>query len=169
MEIQINKELVWKRILVGESISLVSWLLSFYLLYLFFNWFVSLNDFTGDSIIIPQKYFILTSSAIVLVWIINLIIRKIWLNSLLYEVEEHTLTKISKVITKNRDQARLQVINDVTISQSIISSFFKLFSLTVDYGFSNDGYKFTLDYLTEEQAQDISKLIKPTGSPIHIK
>lgn len=78
--------------------------------------------------------------------------------------EEHKLIGNWKVITRHKDTARLQVVNDVNINQGLIERIFNLFNVKVRYGFSDEGYYFYFKYLSEEEAEKILKIIKsPKG------
>jgi len=84
-------------------------------------------------------------------------------------VEHDKLTETYSIITKTRNQARLQVVNDVNINQDLMGKMFGIVSLDVCYGFGDEGYTFTFNYLTEREAERIEKLVKPKGRTIHIK
>ena len=93
----------------------------------------------------------------------------IWLNRLEYYVEPDKLTETYEIITKTRNQARLQVVNDIDFRQSIVGRLFKLFNVTVSYGFGSESKEFDFYYLSEEQANIISDMIKVKGRIIDIK
>ncbi len=87
------------------------------------------------------------------------------INSLKYEMDEkeNRLLKSWKIILKHKDTAKLQVINSVDINQDIWDKFVDLYSVNVCYGFSEGGYNYVFDYLSEEDAEDILSRIKPSG------
>ena len=97
---------------------------------------------------------------------IYIIFLDIYINSLTYEFEEDTLVKSYQVILKNKDIARLQVVNDISITQNILDKIFGGFTLLVGSGFGDTGYYFSFRYLSEPIAEDLSKRIKPTGLQI---
>ncbi len=87
------------------------------------------------------------------------------IDSLEYEIDEEENRLISKwkVILKHKDTAKLQVINSVDINQDIWDKFQDLYSVNVCYGFSGDGYDYEFNYLSEEEAEKLLKIIKPSG------
>ncbi len=87
------------------------------------------------------------------------------IKSLQYSMDKENGRLLSswKVILKHKDTAKLQVINSVDISQDIWDKFVDLYSVDVCYGFSEGGYNYSFNYLSEEDAEEISNKIKPSG------
>lgn len=87
------------------------------------------------------------------------------IKSLQYSMDKENGRLLSswKVILKHKDTAKLQVINSVDISQDIWDKFVDLYSVDVCYGFSEGGYDYSFNYLSEEDAEEILNKIKPSG------
>lgn len=164
MKIEINKTKMKDRLRLGTAIEIT-------MEYLIANVFVWLfQDEISETPYLQSTGF----SIVTIIFIGFIVFRYLgieaYVNTLEYDFEPTKLSESSKFITKEFNQARLQVVNDVQVGQGWFDSFFDLFSLTIDYGFSNNGYQFTYDFLTEQQAHDLQKKIKVTsGRGIHIK
>lgn len=87
------------------------------------------------------------------------------INSLEYFIDEEKGRLLSswKVILKYKNTAKLQVINSVDIRQDIWDKFLDLYNVEVCYGFSEEGYYHSFNYLSEKDAEDILEKIKPSG------
>lgn len=161
MEVKIDKEKAWKTIKTGMiiygAIILVIGLGCLNLIKKFLE---------IDSKGITLWYFV----GFIIVWLIITLYKWLWLRSVVYDAEPDKLTETYSIITKTRNQARLQVVNDVNITQSIIQKFFgKLFNVGVTYGFGDEGYNFVYKYLSEEEANRISDFIKVKSRMVSIK
>ncbi len=101
-------------------------------------------------------------------WTLWDIIREFFIiKSLEYNFEPDRLTKSYQFITKTFNQARLQVVNDVNVSQNgIFDWLFNLYNLEVNYGFGDTGYNFEYNYLSEQQAHDLQNQIKVGGASL---
>jgi len=121
-----------------------------------------LNKLIMGSYHFPFKVFILYA----VISAIYLIFLDMYVGSLTYEFEGDILIKSYQVILKNKDIARLQVVNDISITQNLLDKLFGFFTLTVGYGFGDTGYYFSFRYLSESVAEDLAKRIKPTGLQI---
>ena len=82
-----------------------------------------------------------------------------------YEIDKSGKLLVQKyrVIGKATKQARLQIVNSVSIEQSWFDKFFDLFSVRVDYGFGDEGYQFSYYYLDEKTVEALIKKIKARG------
>jgi len=87
------------------------------------------------------------------------------INSLQYSIDKDNGRLLSswKVILKHKDTAKLQVINSVDVSQNIWDKFVDLYNVDVCYGFSEGGYDYSFNYLSEEDAEELLNKIKPSG------
>jgi len=85
------------------------------------------------------------------------------------DTDKNMLLKSYKIITKTKDSARLQVINSVDITQGLFEKLFGLFSVTVSYGFGDEGYYFVFHYLSEKEADKLMDTIRPTGKMVCIR
>ena len=90
-------------------------------------------------------------------------------NTRIYEFEGDRHTETYTIITKQRVQARTQVVNNVNITQDFFDKLFNMYNLTVEYGFGDEGYTFTYEKLAEETALDLEKQIKSKGTNVMLK
>jgi uncharacterized membrane protein YdbT with pleckstrin-like domain len=93
--------------------------------------------------------------------VIQFQILKIKIKSLQQEYDTDELMTKYKIIVQTKSSARLQVVNNVNITQSIWDKFYDFFNVEIDYGFSDQGYSHKFHYLEEKQAEEIQKTIKP--------
>jgi len=90
------------------------------------------------------------------------------LQSLKYYISEEKLVATHKFIKRHTDTARLQVVNSVDITQTLIGRLLNLYSVEVTYGFAQEGYNFDYDYIDEKTAEEIVDIIKPGGTRIDL-
>lgn len=164
MKIKIQKEKAIKR----EKIQRLSWLIIgtliwFLILNGIFNvfQFLSFNDAFGWKLSY-LIYSLIFMSAWEYVYYRFFLLK---INSLKYSIEEKGSRLLSsrKIILKQRDTAKLQVINSVDITQDIWDKFVDLYSVEICYGFSEGGYKYYFHYLSEKEAERILEIIKPVS------
>ena len=93
-----------------------------------------------------------------------------WLycKTLKYEVKGGQLISSYQIITKRKDIARLQVVNNILIHQGLIDKLFDLFTVEVSYGFSQYGHKFYFYGLSEQEANRVADSIKSKGRLIQV-
>lgn len=167
MEIQIDKIKVWKRIFVGDVVTSIIWgIIGIFILWFIYGIFKWNKEEVGYPMfkVVPYLFLFI---AIILIW--HLTYKKLWLNSIVYHADPDKLTETYTILTKSRNQARLQVVNDINFNQGIIDRLFGLFDLEVTYGFGDEGYSFTYQYLSEEKANELSDFIKAKGKVIDLK
>lgn len=82
------------------------------------------------------------------------------------DVQNSKLVKKSRFLTKSMLSARLQVVNSVDIVQSFWERLFGLFEVSVCYGFGDTGYYFSFNYMSDEEANKVADMIKPSGRPL---
>lgn len=166
MEIKIEKEKAKRKLILEISIESLSTFL-FSLIPLFFIKFLLYEEVESKFINLA-----LSSPSIITISIIATAIYfccnyffkiNLYLKSLEYNAEESRLTKSYKIIETRKDTAKLQVINSVDIIQDWKDRIFGIYTLKVDYGFGAEGYVFDFNFLTLEDAEKISDLIKPSG------
>ncbi|MEK6951804.1 MAG: PH domain-containing protein [Nanoarchaeota archaeon] len=162
MEIIIDKKKAWKRIVIGEIINAVILFVIGYISIRFIH-----NLFDIEYSINKIYWYGLLILIIIKCW--NLVYNWLWLRSVVYQAEPDKLTETYTLLTKSRNQARLQVVNDVNFNQSIMDRLFGLFNLDVTYGFGDEGYSFTYQYLSEKKANELSDFIKAKGKVIDLK
>lgn len=134
----------------------------------------SINSFNynGDTIFFNFIKVIIILGAMAIYEFVMYKLDLIRIGTLEYSIlpEEHKLKRNYKVILKHKDTAQLQVVNDVNISQDVYDKIYDLYSVDIRYGFSHEGYNFSFNYLTEEEAEKVVGLIKsPSKVNIGIK
>ena len=165
MEIKINKSKMWKRLLTEDIIIFIFYFIGVILLNKLFKWLVSESDVTFLSKVI----FPILLIGIILISGITIIYHWLITQSMKYEISDEKLVKTYQAIVKTKDQARLQIVNSVDIRQNLIDKIFDLFYIDVSYGFSGEGYNFTFPFLSEQEADRIGDMIKPTGKSVDIR
>lgn len=90
------------------------------------------------------------------------------IETLEYKIEENKIIRTNRFITRNTEAFQLHVVQTIDIKQTLPERVLNLYSVTIHYGFSGETNSITLDYLTEELAEEIEKEIKPTGKKIQI-
>lgn len=158
MEVLINREKIWKRRLLGNLFVLFIFGGLMFGLSLLKHMLESLDYYT-------LLVFLLLWFIIVLV---NLWLDKLYTNSLTYIVRGDKLMKSWETIVKRKDSARLQVINSVDITQSLIDRLFNMFNFKICYGMGG-GHYFDFPYLSEKEANKLMNNIKTTGKKVIIK
>lgn len=165
MKIEIDKEKMWKRVLLGK-IHYVWWIIGFLLLPKIVGWFGKIMREDWQV----KTWFTLLLFGIFIVWsIINIICDWFYTKTLEYEITDERLLSTYKIITKHKDSARLQVVNSVDVTQGLLDKIFDLFTVEVCYGFSGEGYQYYFNYLSEEEADKLMDKIKPTGKSIKVE
>ena len=152
-----NKEKAWSNICISLTIENAIWLLILFAILTIAKWFIQLQE-------LDYLYFLVLAN-----WIWGFLRNRLWINSIKYYYSEDKLIAEYKIITRTKDSARLQVVNSVDITQGIINKLFGLFKITVNYGFTADGYEFGFEYLDGEVAEKVFKNIKAIGLKIEDK
>jgi len=166
MKIEINKKQAWKMFMTKTFFKIFS--ISLFLI-------IILAVLLNQELFPFQKQYLLLTVLFIIIFPFlfkgfNIIYFYLYLNHLDYEVEEGILTTKYQIIMKHTNSARLQVVNTVNINQSLWEKLFGLYTIEVDYGFGDSGYTHYFRFLLEDQANEISHLIKPRGNiPITIK
>ena len=124
--------------------------------------------------ILPNNYlFLAIIIGIIVINIFFLIAKVITIRSLKYAMSSSMLYEEYKFIIKNILTPKFQVINYITISQTLFGRLFGVFYITIDYGFQSNenGYsdEYCVEYLTEETAKQLKiQLLKSKGKSINI-
>ena len=158
MEVSINKEKLWKRKIIENIGILLLGILIFPIMK--FVSMVGEENFSSWTILLTGAYLIFVFTKL---WL-----DKLYCNTLKYEVEEDRLVKSWKTITKTKDSARLQIINSIDITQTLFDKIFDTFDFQINYGMGN-GHHFSFPYISEEDANKLMDIIKPTGKNILVR
>lgn len=169
MEIYIDKEKAYNRVYNGVIIDGIGWFFGLIFSYILVILFNNSMFYYSDKMTINIWVILAMVSSIAIYMLGKVIYGKYLIRSLKYTLEKDKLIKEWKVITKKKDTARLQVVNSVDIKQGLIDRLFNLFYIEVCYGFSGSGYYFRFNYLSEEEAEKVMELIKPSGKEIRLK
>jgi membrane protein YdbS with pleckstrin-like domain len=157
LKIDKNKAIEMERIksIVWAFIGAILWYLPIMgLWYLFIS--------IKDNAQVPHFFILIGTLSFMIVYeIINFWACKRKINSLEQMYEKDELMTRYEIITKTKNSARLQVVNNVDITQSIWDKFYGFFNVNVDYGFGDSAYSHEFNYLTEEQAEKVQDEIKP--------
>ena len=167
MNIEIDKKKAWERIKAGTLINFIILIFVVFFSVKLFSLFLVWSELGGQ---LNNKVYSYGFLFVITIQIGTLISNWLWLENVVYQAEPDKLTETYTIITKRINQARLQVVNDVNITQSIYDRFFgKFFNLEVNYGFGDVGYTFIYKYLSEEKANELSEFIKAKGRGIDLK
>ena len=164
MEIKIQKEKAIKEAKIKDmSWTIIGTIIWFFVLNAIYNAYqlMSFNENFGWKI-----SYLFYSLIFMIIWEgVSYYLFTIRIKSLKYSLDEkeNRLIKSWKVVLKHKDTAKLQVINSADINQDIWDKFVDVFSVIICYGFSNEGYYYQFDYLSEEEAEKILKKIKPSS------
>lgn len=159
MKIQIEKDKARKILFLMSILSAIFGFIAIFVMLYVFKFMLGIDNLLNFYLILSSSFFI---GIITFIWK-YFIVANLYLSSLEYEAEESKLTRSYKIIETRKDTARLQVINSVDITQDLIDRIFGVYTLRVDYGFGSEGYVFEFNYLSNEDAEKIADLIKPTG------
>lgn len=151
---------LWNSLVFGIPITLIFMLT--------FNFMVYMDNYNKSWGIFPTIYSLMIG---ILGMAGYFCYRNVVIDSLEYEFDEKEsrLIKVWKFIVKTKDTAKLQVVNSIDMNQGLIEKLFGLFNVHICYGFGADGYHYTFKYLSEETAENLLKLIKPSGGKVDLK
>ena len=106
-------------------------------------------------------FFALFGAALILWRLWDLLMKYLTIRTLKYTMAEGKLSRQWSTITYHNDTAKLQVINSVDITQSIVGWMLKQYNISVRYGISDIGYTFGIAFLDKETAERLVDEIKP--------
>lgn len=147
--ININKNKAFNRLRTSFLINFFIYGMIFGILFTAFNY--KLQSWVSTSVMVT---FLLISS-----WELFKIYRYIRTLEQSFDISE--LRTSWCVILENIHVARLQVINTIEINQSLLDKLFKIYNLNVNYGLGDNGYNHQIKFLNKEQAEEISRILKP--------
>jgi membrane protein YdbS with pleckstrin-like domain len=164
MEIEFNREKAFKRLLLGDVNGFFWWSIVFTGFYFLIRYF-SIQEDVKFSIL-----WLIGALAVVILFSLWGIFKSYRVaNTRVYQFEADRHTSTQTIITKSRTQARTQVVNDISIDQGLMDKIFGFYTLTVNYGFGDEGYNFSYDFLTEKQALELEDKIRSTNKVVKIE
>ena len=149
--IDFNKETAFKRISVNLLIS--AGITAFTLMIVG----IAIFSEAGSNLIIPARFVV---SIVLITYIVKFYFAYLYIKTLKQSYDSHELRTEYKIILEHINVARIQIVNNVYITQGFIDKLFGIYTVTIDYGFGDNGYNHSFNFLSKEQSEEVANAIR---------